>query len=206
MESCYSINSNNPLKLYLCAKGMKITFVLKIDGKVLKTPSISERSREELKNKAEIYRREKSWYFFLWGLTVFVLEISKLEVSVLKLPCNVSDENGLSCMQEKSSFRISTSSWNSSEDIPDCSSISYPEHCWLQVYHLPCCMLNFHIQQFSTVQMIISEHDSQTWFDVSVVEEGLQGSLWKIHFKINLTRKSWKKPIKLCTEKYSLQS
>lgn len=79
--------------------------------------------------------------------------------------------------------------WVSSSEVPGWSPISFSGRCWLQFLHPLCWVFSIHTQQFSTVQSTYAEHGSQVLLDVLVVEHGLQGSLWKIHFKLSLMGK-----------------
>lgn len=101
--------------------------------------------------------------------------------------------------------------WVSSLEVPGWSPISLSGCCWLQFLHPLCWVFSFHTQQFSTVQSTYAEHGSQVLLDVLVVEHGLQGSLWKIHFKLSLTGESWIKcqlrtiHAKICPANYMLE-
>lgn len=71
----------------------------------------------------------------------------------------------------------------SSLDVPGGSPLSCSGHCWLHSLHALCWPLNAQAQQSSTAQSTYAEHSSQVLLDTLVVEHGLQGSLWKIHFE-----------------------
>lgn len=115
------------------------------------------------------------------------------------------------CLED--TFRTWKPSWLEfpSLDVPAWSPISFLGPCWLQALHLLGWVLSGHAQQFSTVQSTYTEHGSPVLLDALVVEHGLQGSLWKIHLELSLTRESWikwqlrKNHARICPADYALK-